>query len=137
MFKYETSGFYTGVAPNGDYGEQELLAPEQATSRPKIDDVICHYLDGENQKDAFFVIDNIRENKMKIKWSSVNTWSVSYKRKHVCDLRISKDYLTIGPVSEVLAIRVKNMSYNRENMKRLVDALRSSITGPQEAYAMQ
>jgi len=135
--KYETSGFYTGVAPNGEYGEQELLASRQSDSRPKIDDVICHYLEGENQKDAFFVIDNIRENKMKIKWSAANTWTVTYKRKHVCDLKISQGMLIIGPVSEVLAIRVKDMSYSRENMKRLVDALRSGVAVPQEAFAIQ
>jgi len=137
MYKYETSGFYTGVQSNGDYGEQELLAPVQATSRPKIDDVICHYLEGEKEKDAFFVVDNIRDNKMKIKWFSPNTWAVTYRRKHVCDLTIANGILNIGPVSEVLATRVKNMSYNKENMKRLVDALTSSITGPQEAYAIQ
>ncbi|MDR2571115.1 MAG: hypothetical protein LBD23_12635 [Oscillospiraceae bacterium] len=104
----------------------------QLTSRPKIDDVICHGLDGESLKEALFIIDNIRENKMKIKWTAINTWSVQYKRKHVCDLSLDSNNLHIGPVSEVLATRVKNMPHDTESMKSLIEALRDSISGTQE-----
>ena len=106
---------------------------EQVDNRPKIiDDVICHYLDGQALKEALFVIDNIREHKMKIKWSTVNVWSVWFKRKHVCDLRIDKDSLHIGPVNDVLGIRITNMSYDHDSLNRLIEALRDSITGTQE-----
>jgi len=106
---------------------------EQVDTRPKIiDDVICHYLDGQALKEALFVIDNIREHKMKIKWSAMNVWSVWYKRKHVCDLRIDKDSLHIGPVSDVLAIRITNMSYDHDSLNRLIESLRDSIAGVAE-----
>ena len=106
---------------------------EQVDNRPKIiDDVICHYLDGQALKEALFVIDNIREHKMKIKWSSVNVWSVRYKRKHVCDLRLDKNSLHIGPVNDVLGIRITNMSYDHDSLNRLIEALRDSIVGTQE-----
>jgi len=75
---------------------------------------------------------------MKIKWSSVNIWSVQYKRKHVCDLRIGKGSLHIGQVSGVLAIRVTNMSYDRDSINRMIEALRDSIVRVQEPnYAFQ
>ena len=107
---------------------------KQARTKPNINDVICHKLDGDALKDALFVIDNIRENKMKIKWTSVNTWSVKYRFKHVCDLKITKESLSIGPVNDVLATRVKRMSNNQESITQLIDALRDSMTGPKEAF---
>jgi len=118
--------------------EENPKMSQQAEKRPSIDDVICHAVDGEMLKEALFVIDNIRENKMKIKWSSVNMWSVTYRRRHVCDLIIENGSLTIGPVSGVLATRVKAASKNRESMEKLIAALRYSIAGEQEAsYALQ
>jgi len=108
------------------------LAQEQVNSKPGIDNVICHALDGEALKEALFIIGNIRENKMRIKWSAVNVWSVRYKFKHVCDLSISKNSLVIGPVNDVLATRVKNMSYTHENISWLIDALRNPVKDTQE-----
>ena len=112
---------------------------EQSVSRPSIDEVLCNTLDGETLKEALFIIDNIRENNMKIKWSSVNVWTVRYKRKHVCDLKIDRGALTIGQISEVLATRVKNMPYNPENNNPLLDALKDLVSGNdvQEAFAAQ
>ena len=109
---------------------------KQARTKPDIADVICHKLDGDALKDALFVIDNILENKMKIKWSSVNTWAVKYKRKHVCDLKIANDSLSIGPVNDVLATRVKSMSKNQESIAQLIDALRDSVSGAKEAFVL-
>ena len=109
---------------------------KQASTKPDINNVICHKLDGSALKDALFVIDNISENKMKIKWSSVNTWAVKYRRKHVCDLKIENDSLSIGPVNDVLATRVRRISNNQENIVQLIDALRDSITGAKEALVL-
>ena len=109
---------------------------KQASTKPDINNVVCHKLDGDALKDALFVIDNIRENKMKIKWSAVNTWSVTYRFKHVCDLKITNDSLSIGPVNDVLATRVKRMSQNQESITELIDALRDSMTGAKEAFVL-
>jgi len=126
------------IMQNDDGNNSMISIHEQLEAKPKIDDVICHYLDGEALKDALFIIDNIREHDMKIKVSSINVWSVQYKGKHVCDLRIKDDSLHIGQVSGVLAIRVTNMSYDHESLNRLIEALRDSITGAQDAvYALQ
>ena len=124
---------YYGNALLRSSRKTDTSAERQLRIKPEIDDVVCHHLDGDTLKEALFIIDNIRENDMKIKWSSINMWSVRYKGKHVCDLRIQNDSLTIGPVNDILATRVKNMSYSQENMKQLIDALRDSITGSPEA----
>ena len=109
------------------------LAHEQLRSRPEIDDVVCHYLDGSTLKDALYIIDNIREHKMKIKWSSINVWSIWYRRKHVCDLSIKNDALHIGKVNGILEIRVTDMLYSPESVRRLILSLRDSIASRQES----
>jgi hypothetical protein len=112
-------------------------AHKQMDTKPAIDDVVCHYLDGEMLKDALFIIDNIRDHKMKIKWSSINVWSVWYKRKHVCDLMIANSSLCIGPVSGVLVTRVPNVSQNPEKMRLIISALRNPLVSEQElSFAM-
>ena len=122
-----------------DNTENARLTPiAQMETRPSIDNVVCHALDGEALKDALFIIDNIREHDMKIKWSSLNKWAVRYRRRHVCYLSIENGSLVIGHVGDILAKRVKYMAYDLENMKRLVDVFRNSMSDTQEAhYAMQ
>ena len=123
------------VFPIFKHGDALHTADEQLKNKPAIDDVICFNLDGEALKDALFVIDNIRENKMKIKWFSVNVWTVRYKGRYVCDLRIENDSLVIGEISGVLTTRVKTMPHSQENVERFINALRDSITVGQRAYA--
>jgi len=138
MYNTTTAYILPGMTLGTDNTDSRLSADEQQRARPRIDDIVCQYLDGEKLKDALFIIDNILEHKMKIKWSSVNVWSVQYKRKHVCDLRIENDSLRIGKVSDILATRVKKMSYDPENMNRFIDVLKESIVGTQEInYALQ
>jgi len=133
-----TPALLSELMHGGDGNDKMVNAQEQLKTRPKIDDVVCHHLDGDSLKEALYIIDNIREHKMKIKWSAVNVWSVWYRSKHVCDIKINNNSLHIGQVSGVLAIRVTNMSYDHESLNRLIEALRDSITGAQKpAYALQ
>ena len=137
MNKHTVNGIFPGILLKAGEEITNHEMYEQVSSRPAIDDVVCHKLDGSALKNALFIIDNIRENKMKIKWSSVNVWSVRYKRRHVCDLRIERGSLVIGQVSEILATRVRNLPYNPKSLNPLLDALRDFTTNTQEAtYAM-
>ena len=111
-----------------------LVCDDRSNTRHEIDTAVCNRLDGDALKDALFVVDNIRENGMKIKWVSADTWSVKHRRRHVCDLRIKNDSLCIGPVNDVLATRVKSMSHNQESIRQLIDALRESMTGAKETF---
>ena len=108
-------------------------AHEQMMTNPEIDDVICHYLDGGTLKEALYIIDNIREHKMRIKWSSINLWTVRYRRKHVCDLSIKNDALHIGKVNGILEIRVTDMLYSPESLRRLIISLKNSKANRQGA----
>jgi len=141
MHNYFTNGNQPGLFAEDqirNIGGTTIPAEMQRKTKPQIDDVICLHLDGETLKDALYIINNIREHDMKIKWTSYNVWNVQYKRKHVCDLRIDKGSLHIGKVNDVLAIRVTNMSYDRDSLNRLIEALRDSVTGTQEpAFAIQ
>ena len=137
MNTFETTITTQGFVPTKHMREETMQSSkDQLRTRPEIDNVVCFILDGDALKNALFVIDNILENKMKIKWTAVNTWSVQYKRKHVCDLRIENDFLSIGPVNDVLATRVLSMSHNQESIEQLIDALRNSITGAKEAFVL-
>jgi len=129
MNTLDTTGmYYTGIMPDTENYETKPLAHEQLKSRPKIDDVICQYLEGESLKEALIVINNVRAGRMKIKWSSVNTWSVHYRRKHVCDIRLENGSWSIRQVCEYINTCKCYMSYDPESMKRLISALRDSIT---------
>ena len=99
----------------------------RSSKRLDIETEVCHKLDGDALKDALFIVDNIRENKMKIRWSSGNTWSVKYRYRQVCDLKIERDSFIIGPVNDVLITRVKNKSRNQESVEQLIEALKNSM----------
>ena len=125
------------MMPAEDFQKQFMQkSKKQLRGKTEIDTAVCNILDGDALKDALFVVDNIRENGMKIKWASANTWSVKHRRKHVCDLKILNDSLSIGPVNDVLATRVKVMSNNQESIEELIDALRNSISGTREAFVL-
>ena len=135
MYNQNTMEFTNGLIPGMDNTQKAPTVEEQIDKKLNIDDVICHILDGTALKEALFVIDNIRENKMKIKWFSVNVWTVRYKGRYVCDLRIEKDSLVIGEISGVLATRVKSVPHSPETVERFMNALRDSLTTGQKAYA--
>jgi len=137
MYNHNENVLYSGIMlmESNNTNNQDIYG--QRKSRPAIDGIICHQLEGDALKEALFIVDNIEENKMKITWSSLNVWSVRYGRKHVCDLRIENGSLVIGQLSEALITRVKDKSRNKENMMQLIDAMRNALTHTQEAYAMQ
>jgi len=123
------SGFVLSIAienANPKNHEQQIL-------QPKIDDVVCHFLDGEVLKEALYFIDNVRKSKMKIRWSAVNVWSVLYKRRRVCDIRIRNGSWSIRQVYVDPYTHECYRLYDPESMKRLISTLKDSISGTQEA----
>jgi len=104
----------------------------QERSKPNIEDAISYYLDEDALKDAQIFIDKIIANKMKIKWSSVNIWSVFYKRKHACDIRVENGSWNVTLASHHLVPEVYRPKTS-ENMKWLVASLKNAITSPRKA----
>ena len=121
-----TTAALLSLAP-GLIEETKYTSPEQVSARPDIDDVVCHLLEGNALKDALVFIDNIRASKMKIRWSSVNVWSVHYKHKHVCDIRLEKGSWSVSQISEQINTYEDYFPYNAERMIWLSRALRDSI----------
>jgi len=113
---------------NDGRDEAKPSAKDQMKDKPMIDEVICHHLDGETLKEALIVINNIRAGNMKIRWASYNVWSVHYKRRHVCDMIIKNDSWSIRQVCEYVKTCDCYMAYDPESMKRLISALRDSIS---------
>ena len=137
MNLYNDNLLYSGMMLLESIETTKQDAYGQLKSRPDIDTMVCHQLEGSALKEALFIIDNVEENGMKIRWSSVNVWSVHYGRKHVCDLSIGNGSLVIGQLSEALITRVKDKSRNKENMMQLIEIMRNAMPRTQEAYAMQ
>ena len=114
--------------------EVGMTAQEQLLSRPEIDDVVCHYLDGETLKKALQFIDNVYSGGMKIKWSNVNVWSVHYRFKHICDIAIERGVLKVHQISNNTDVQNTQFVYDTESMKRVTSVLRSVLFGNQEVY---
>ena len=106
----------------------------QLETRPEIDDVICQLLDGSVLKEALIFIDNVRANRMKIKWTSVNVWSVYYRAKHICDIMLEYGSWSVSHVNEYLNSQDGYVPYSTESKKWLVAKLKDAITGSQKNY---
>ena len=61
---------------------------EQRKTKPKIDDILPIYLDGDALKNATDFVAFLRENKMSPGWRSPNSWCCSYKGKVVTYIKL-------------------------------------------------
>jgi len=67
------------------------IMKKQKMVKPKIEDVIPEYLDGDTRKIALDFIAHIRENKMQPTWGSSNWWAASYRGKAICHIRLPRN----------------------------------------------
>lgn len=66
------------------------LLSVQRQVKPKIEDVIPLYLDGEMKINALEFINYMKNNKITFRWAGVrNTWKATYKGKPICYLRLA------------------------------------------------
>ena len=126
-----TNAAFMSFAPRFN-DKTRYLSTEQVNARPEIDDVVCHLLEGDALKDALIFIDNVRANRMKIRWSSVNVWSVYYKHMHVCDIRLEKDSWSLSQTGENYNARVYYFSDSSECMIWLARELKDTVTEDQK-----
>ena len=64
------------------------MQSEKSSLKPKIDDAIQALLVGEVQSNALTFVAYVKTLRMTPQWASVNSWSVSYKGKRVCYIKI-------------------------------------------------
>lgn len=67
------------------------ILQKQKMSKPKIEDVIPDYLDGDMSKAALDFVAYLRANKMSPTWANANAWKASYKGKGICYVRLEKE----------------------------------------------
>ena len=60
----------------------------QKVEKPRIEDVIPKYLDGDIKKDALNFAVYLLENKMKLAWAVTNGWKVMHKGKVIGYIRL-------------------------------------------------
>lgn len=117
-----TPDIVSGLLLMGSSNVSKTSAEVQLRTRPSIDDVICHYLDGGKLNEALSFIDHARASKMKIRWSSVNVWSVKYKRKHVCDIVLRHNSWSVRSFADTPETSEDYDLYDPESVKRLMEA---------------
>ena len=121
------TGSFSGIITEASNNTSNQYAFEQESNRPAIDDVICHYLDGNTLKNALNFIDYIRASNMKIKWSAMNVWTVMYKSKHVLDIILRQDTWSVRLVLDHVVKSFGLSQYDVESIRSLVGALRVSM----------
>jgi len=69
--------------------------------KPKIEQIISEYLDGEMKKIALEFAEYMRESKIPLKLCATNTWrwKALYKGKAVCGVVFTQNSWSIGPVN--------------------------------------
>ena len=62
----------------------------QREIKPKIEDLLSHYLDGETFEAASDFARYMQTNKMTLRWAGIhNAWKAAYKGKPVCYIRLN------------------------------------------------
>jgi len=61
----------------------------QRETKAKIEEVVPHYLDFDQQKAALNFAAYMQANKMPLKWDAWNTWKASYKSKVLCWVKVN------------------------------------------------
>lgn len=61
---------------------------EQKKIKPPIEKMINKMLDGKLKEDLLNFVSFLRENKMSPQWGSTNTYTLSYKSRRVCIIKI-------------------------------------------------
>lgn len=64
------------------------LYQSQKAVKPNVEDVAGDFVHGENLSNLMDFLAFIKENKLKPQWMSSNSWSVKYKGKNVCYIKI-------------------------------------------------
>jgi len=65
------------------------LYQQQKTTKPKIEDVIPYYINGDMKKTALDFVKYLRVNKMSPSWNGANQWGTVSQGKNIC-------YISLG-----------------------------------------
>jgi len=68
--------------------KRNSLFKEQKATKPKVEEIIPEWLDGDMKKNALDFSTWLRANKMSPLWSSANSWKANYKGRGICSIKI-------------------------------------------------
>ena len=98
------------------------FAQEQMKIKPKPEEMILELLDGEVKETALEFVAYLRANKLTPRYSSVNSWNVSYKGKMLCYIKIID---RTEKSTWNIAFRLEE--FNREFSKRFKKAIQENL----------
>ena len=114
--------------------EGRHLSWKQRRYRPRFEDVVSFLLDEDAAKSALIFVERLRADGMKVNWTAVNTWKVTYKREHVCNINIENGTWTVNYANRAMSPQQGYVPYCESSIKRLCDTMKSIVTGTHKAY---
>ncbi|MCL2249487.1 MAG: hypothetical protein FWC13_09465 [Oscillospiraceae bacterium] len=126
-----SAAFGTSLNAENEGNRSNPSNPKNQThTKPQIDEVVCHTLEGDTLKDALNFIDNIRASKMKFEWSAINVWSVHRGFKHIMDVKVANGTWNITLLLDHAKSENLYSGAEMEGVRKLVNSLRSPVGVP-------
>jgi len=109
----------------------ESLFKQQKKARPKVEDMICEYFEGEIKQNALDFVAWLRANKLSPRFGATNAWYIYHGNENFCSIRIeSKAWPTVELEPEKTAFCICFAAYteyhnellNTEELKEAVIA---------------
>ena len=69
----------------------------QRNLKPKIEDLVPDYLNGDMKQSALNFIAYLRANRMQPVWQSTNTWRVNHKGQQICAVQLADSSWRVAP----------------------------------------
>jgi len=91
---------------NENLNTAQSIVQIQAKAKPKIEEIICGYLDGEAKQSILKYLDICKANGVKTPWSATNRWVLKLKKQ-----TIGMIYIGVHPCGDVNKGIRKNVWY--------------------------
>ncbi|MCL2404605.1 MAG: hypothetical protein FWC92_03550 [Defluviitaleaceae bacterium] len=111
------------------------FAQKQMKTKPKPEEIIHELLDGEVKETALEFVAYLRANKLTPRYSSVNSWNITYKGKMLCYIKI---IIKTGKNTWNIAFRLEKFGHEfsdgfkkaiQENLKPCTACLKACSKG--------
>ena len=90
----------------------ESLFKQQRKTRPKVEDMICKYFEGDMKQNALDFVTWLRANKLSPRFAATNAWYVYHENDNFMQLRIdSKEWPTVELKPEKIAFCICFSAY--------------------------
>jgi len=109
---------------------EQNLVQVQAKSRPKIEEIIPQYLDGDSKKSITELLEYCKANKITTPWSATNRWKIKRKGELIGMIYIGKCPCMPGGEGfekNVWYIHISNMNEAAEK-ENMVEVVHRNIT---------